>query len=175
MKLFIGCSANENIPQNITKDCEKLLKSLLKDNDLVFGACHTGIMGISYKIAKENKRKVTGICPKFYAEEFTKLQCDEEIITDNMLDSTLKIYENSDVIIMLPGGIGTIYEFFTAIQSKRSQDHHLPIILYNSCGYYNYLITFINKMEQDNFIDEETKKEFYIVSSLEEINKIIGA
>ena len=173
MKLFVGCSANETIPKEIIKDCEEVLKVLLKENDLVFGVCSKGIMGISYRIAKENNRKITGICPKFYSEEFTKVKCDKEVITDNMLDSTLKIYQESDAIILLPGGIGTIYELFTAIQSKRSKDHSLPIILYNSCGYYDELITFIHKMIEENFIDEEAKNEFYITNSSAEIIKIL--
>ena len=66
MKIFIGCSANNNIPEKYIKDCKEYLKNILKENDLIFGACNDGLMGISYRIAKKNKRNITGICPEIY-------------------------------------------------------------------------------------------------------------
>ena len=42
------------------------------------------------------------------------LECDKEVVTKSIIDSTIQIYENSDAIIFLPGGFGSLYEFFTA-------------------------------------------------------------
>lgn len=46
------------------------------ENDLVFGAKNCGIMGVAYREAKKNKRKVIGICPKCYEDSFHDLECD---------------------------------------------------------------------------------------------------
>ena len=78
MKIFIGSSSSENIEEKYKEDCRLLLEEILKNNDLIFGACNRGLMGISYKIAKNNKRKVTGMCPKVYKESLQELECDNK-------------------------------------------------------------------------------------------------
>ena len=45
MKIFVGCSASEDIPSKYRLDCNMLLDELFRNNnDLVFGACNSGIM-----------------------------------------------------------------------------------------------------------------------------------
>ena len=165
MKLFIGSSSCENIPQEYVDDCTNLLEVLLKDNDLVFGAYNKGLMGISYEIAKKNKR----LCNEFYKDSLKDLECDVEEITTSMVDSTLKIYKNSDALIILPGGFGTIYEFFTANYSKICKEVNIPIILYNSCGYYDKLLSFIDDVCKDNFVREQERGNFVVANSVNEV------
>lgn len=50
MKLFIGCSSSNNIPTEYFDDCKVLLEELMKENDLVFGACNSGLMGLAYNM-----------------------------------------------------------------------------------------------------------------------------
>ena len=93
MKLFIGASSSDNTSNEIFTDCSQLLEDILKENDLVFGAYDKGLMGISYRIAKKNKRNVTGICPEVYKKSFENLECDIEVLTTSIIDSTRKIYD----------------------------------------------------------------------------------
>ena len=169
MKIFVGASSNENISKEYIDDCSKLLEVLLKDNDLVFGAYNKGLMGLSYDIAKKNNRKVTGICPEVYKESLKPLNCDKEEITESIIDSTIKIYKNSDAMIILPGGFGSIYEFFTANYCKICNEIDIPIILYNSCGYYNKLIEFINDVKNKGLIREKEMNKFFIANNIEEV------
>ena len=86
-----------------------------------------------------------------------------------MVDSTLKIYKNSDALIILPGGFGTIYEFFTANYSKICKEVNIPIILYNSCGYYDKLLSFIDDVCKDNFVREQERGNFVVANSVNEV------
>lgn len=173
MNIFICCSAKNNISKDIVNDCKNLLELVLKENDLLFGTCVDGIMGLSYQIAKKNNRKVSGLCPELYAGDFAKMNCDEEIITNGILDSTLKIIDRADAIIVLPGGFGTIYEFFTTLYSKICKEHNLPVILYNSCGYYDKLIDFIETMYKEKFAEEEMRDKYFIINTPEEVQSIL--
>ena len=173
MKLFIGGSASEEIPQKYIKDCEQLLKIILKDNDLVFGVGHKGIMGLAYQIAKEQHRFIYGLCPKAYQEEANIIQCDDLVITEAILDSTLKIFETSDVIVFLPGGYGTVFEFFTAMQSRICEEMKRPIIIYNSCGYYDPLLSFIKDMCREKFALDFLNDYFFIANTKEEVIKYL--
>lgn len=171
MKLFIGASSSDNTSNEIFTDCSQLLEDILKENDLVFGAYDKGLMGISYRIAKKNKRNVTGICPEVYKKSFENLECDIEVLTTSIIDSTRKIYDNSDVIIILPGGFGSIYEFFTANYCKICNELDKPIILYNSCGYYDKLISFINEGINNKIINEKEIGKYFIANNTDEVIK----
>ena len=169
MRIFIGSSSSENMPYKYVKDCKKMLEILLKNNDLIFGVYNKGLMGISYEIAKKNNGIVTGICPKIYQKSIDLLECDKTEITDSILDSTIKIYNNSDVLILLPGGFGTIYEFFTANYCKICNEIDIPIILYNSCGYYNKLLSFINDIVDEKIIKEQELAKYFVANNTHDI------
>ena len=173
MRIFVGASSIEEIDNKYVEDCTKLLEEILKDNDLVFGAYSKGLMGVSYNIAKKNNRKVVGICPEVYKSSLDDLECDYEEITTSMLDSTLKLYKNSDAMIFLPGGFGSIYEFFTANYSKICKEIDIPIILYNSCGYYDKLLSFIDEIYKNKFVRETEKGNFFVANTIEEVKKIL--
>ncbi len=175
MKIFIGCSSSDEIAEEYKRDCKNLLEKVLKDNDLVFGAYNKGLMKMSYDIAKENHRYITGICPEIYKESFNVLDCDEEITTTSIIDSTNKIYKNSDVIMILPGGFGSIYEFFTANYCKICKELDKPIILYNSNGYYDDLLSFINKAINQNIINQKETNKYFVANNPEEVIEYLNS
>lgn len=167
MKLFIGSSANDFLPEKYLQDCTNYLDELFKLNyDLVFGATNRGIMALSYNAAKKYNKKVIGICPEIYKDNYKTLDCNESLLTKTVNERTKGVIDCSDAIIFLPGGIGTIYELFTAIETKRSKEFNKPIVIYNSCGYYNNLLTFLNQAIKENFISEEVITLFHISDSV---------
>ena len=165
MRLFIGCSSSNDIPHKYIIDCEKYLGELLVNNDIVFGACPSGLMGVSYRITKNHNNKVTGICPEAYKDDLLELDCDEEALTVSISDRTNKVFELSDALIFLPGGIGTVYELLTAIESKRGNEFDKPIVVYNSLGYYRRFLGFLEKMYQEQFTNEKVKDVYHISNS----------
>ena len=174
MKLFIGASSSEKIDKKYIEDCTKLLEILLKENDLVFGAYNKGLMGISYDIAKKNKKSVTGICPEFYRSSLDPLECDKEEVTNSIIESTMKIYQNSDIMILLPGGFGSLLELFMANYCKICNEIEIPIILYNSCGYYDKLLSFINDAHKEYFIKDNEMNKFYVANNAKEVIEYIN-
>ena len=173
MRVFVCCSANKDIKKEYLDDCEDVLNDILKDNDLVFGACETGIMGLAYSIAKKNNRKVVGICPDIYKGAFDKIECDSEIVSIDMMDSTRQILNQSDAIVVLPGGFGTAYEIFIAIQTKICKEHNIPIIIYNSKGFYDNLIGFIEDIYKEGFAPLSYKDNYMIANNKEELLRLL--
>lgn len=169
MKIFIGCSSSDEIPEKYLSDCEKLISTLFsKNHDLVFGASNQGLMGLSYNIAKENKRKVIGICPYAYKEDLKKLDCNLELTTQSIGDRTNKLIELSDIIIFLPGGIGTVYELLTTIESKRSGEFNKPILVYNSHGYFDKLFKFLEQLYNEKFTSKTVSDCYHISNTIED-------
>lgn len=172
MKLFIGCSSSNDIPTKYTKDCEELLEELFKlDNDLVFGAYNKGLMNSAYEIALKHKKQVIGITPEIFKEDLKNLDCNKEMVTRNISNRTEKLIEESDVLIYLPGGIGTVYELFTAIESKRSKEFNKPIIIYNSNNYFDKLLLFLEEVYNQNFTSSSVKECYYVSNNINDILK----
>ncbi|MEE3343785.1 MAG: LOG family protein [Bacilli bacterium] len=173
MRIFVGSSSNDNMPKKYMDDCKELLEVLLKDNDLVFGAKNNSLMGISYEIAKKNGRQVIGMCPEIYKSSLDDLDCDEVVVTNSIMDSTMKLYKNCDVMILLPGGYGTIYEFFTANYCKICNEIDIPIIVYNSCGFYDKLLSFIDDVNNLKLIRDKEKDKYVVANNIEDVVKYL--
>lgn len=169
MRIFIGCSSSNNMPEKYISDCKNLISQIFsKDYDLVFGANNQGLMGLAYNIAKENKKEVIGICPEAYKADFQNLECNEEITTKSIEDRTAKLIELSDIIVFLPGGIGTIYELMATIESKRSNEYNKPILIYNSHGYFDKLLSFLEQIYNENITSSSVKNCYHISSDIDD-------
>lgn len=169
MKLLICCSSREDIDVKYFNDCSAYLEELFKlDNDLVFGAYNKGLMRISYEIATKYNREVIGINPNIFKEAFQELNCNKEITTNNIHERTAMLIEESDALIFMPGGIGTVYELFTAIESKRSGEFNKPIIIYNSNNYFDKLLLFMEGMYNQNFASISVKEDYHISNNYQD-------
>ena len=174
MKLFIGCGSSDDVPSIYLEESRELLKLLLKDNELLYGAYNQGIMGIAYEVAKENGCKITGYAPKEYKDELEKLDIDEKIVVENIEHRTNELVTKSDAIIFLPGGIGTMNEIFSAIDVKRCGELDKPIIIYNIDHYYDKLIDFLEKLYNENFSPINVKDTYYITDRKENVLKYLN-
>ena len=67
------------------------------------------------------------------------------------------MYMNSDMIIALPGGIGTLEELFEMITWKQLGLHDKPIYLLNILGYWDNLIHSFNQIIKDGFLEKSNK------------------
>lgn len=180
MKLFIAGSASDSIPEKYKKDCQQYLDALAKkinniykDNTFVFGACSLGLMGLTYNIAKNNNIHVEGMCPEVYKEDLKYLECDKVKLTNSILERTQELIENSDAIIFLPGGIGTLHELYTSLELKKNGVINHPIIIYNSCGYYDSEISRLSTMSSTCFAPDNLEDHYCIVDNVDKtINKL---
>ena len=165
MNIAVCCSSSNDINRKYLESSKRLLQLIFKgNNNLVFGAMDSGIMGIAYRVAKQNNRKVIGIAPEIYKEDFKELDCDKEILTKDVNDRTDELINNSDILIFLPGGIGTLYELMTAIEMKRSKEFDKPIILYNNTGFFDDIIHMLDKTYAQNFTDFKVRLNYNIAN-----------
>ena len=79
------------------------------------------------------------------------------------------MYMNSDMIIALPGGIGTLEELFEMITWKQLGLHDKPIYLLNTLGYWDNLIHSFNQIIKNGFLEKEATNYFKICESVDTI------
>ncbi len=120
---------------------------------LVYGAGSTGMMGAVANAALEAGGEVIGVMPEIFdtPQLALKTTTKYEILPD-MHTRLKRIMDLADGFIALPGGYGTMDEFFQTVTWAQIGLHQKPIGLLNQNGYYDLLVQFIRHMEDEDFM-----------------------
>ncbi len=170
MRIFIGCSSKNNIDKKYFKLTSDICTKISKNNDLVFGADTNGMMGVCYKIFKENNRKIIAIVNEHYKQCLENIFCDKKLVTVDTFDRTQKIYNESDLFLILPGGIGSLGELLSILENRRNMDDGKKIIIYNFENYYDELLEMLNKAKDLNFVDTKDLDYIKIINKLTDLD-----
>ncbi len=173
MKIFVGCSSSNNLDEKFYQTTLEIAKTLTEENnELIFGASYNGLMKIIYNEFKTKSKKITGIVSKTYEDDLLNLECDKTIIKENSCERCLELIKNSELIIFLPGGIGTLSEILMAIDMKRNNELKSDIIIFNPNNYFDDIINMINKSIDLNFSNTKDKNSFSVTTTLKEFNTV---
>ncbi|MCA1294347.1 TIGR00730 family Rossman fold protein [Paenibacillus sp. alder61] len=123
---------------------------------LVYGGSSVGLMGAVADAVLEEGGQVIGVLPVFLQDrEIAHRNLSELIIVDTMHERKAKMAEIADGFIVLPGGAGTMDEFFEIFTWGQLGLHRKPCGLLNLGGYYDLLIELFNHMTDEQFIQEK--------------------
>ncbi|MEL4023567.1 TIGR00730 family Rossman fold protein [Lysinibacillus endophyticus] len=137
---------------------------------IVYGGSNVGLMGAVADAALANNGKVIGIMPEHLQKrEIAHLHLTEIHFVDSMHVRKKKMIDLSDAFIALPGGCGTLDEYFEVFTWAQIGLHNNPVILYNINGFYDALILHFNKMIEEGFIREEQRDILQVATSAEDI------
>lgn len=121
---------------------------------LVFGGGHNGLMGLMADAALAAGARVVGVIPTALVEkEWAHTGCTELHIVENMHERKRIMAEHADAFLALPGGIGTLEEFFEVWTWRQLGYHNKPIGLLNMDGYYDSMLTFLHSSVQTGFMN----------------------
>ncbi|MBI5915432.1 MAG: TIGR00730 family Rossman fold protein [Bacteroidetes bacterium] len=121
----------------------------------VYGAGNIGLMGELADAALAAGGNVLGVIPAFLKEkEVCHTGLTELIVTQTMHQRKQIMEENSDGFLVLPGGFGTLDEFFEILTWRQLRLHNKPIGILNTVGFYDHLLGHIRQMWEQGFLRE---------------------
>lgn len=121
--------------------------------ELVYGGGHNGLMGIVADAALQAGGRVVGVIPQALVDkEFAHRGCTELHIVQTMHERKHMMAERCDAFLALPGGIGTLEEFFEVWTWRQLGYHDKPIGLLNHRGYYDGLLQFLQQTVSSGFM-----------------------
>ena len=149
----------------------QLAQSFVKYNiQLVYGGGNIGLMGVMADEMLLANGKVIGVIPSFMTErELAHAALTELYIVDSMHKRKQKMCDLSDAFVVLPGGFGTMDEFFEILTWKQLGLHNKPIFILNSNGYYNELLALIDKMFMEGFVAQSNLRLIDIANDVNEL------
>ncbi|WP_071394397.1 LOG family protein [Bacillus tuaregi] len=123
---------------------------------LIYGGSSVGMMGAVADSVLEAGGRVIGVMPRFLDErERSHKNLSELIIVESMHERKAKMSELADGFIALPGGPGTLEEFFEIFTWAQVGLHHKPIGLLNINHYFDPIVNLINHIADEHFMDEK--------------------
>ena len=152
--ISVFCGSNFNGDPVLLKAVHDLADVMVeKKISLVFGGGRVGVMGLIADAVLERGGIAIGVIPKFLMDkEVGHAGLTELIITENMHQRKQKMADLSDGVITLPGGFGTMEEFFEVLTWLQLGIHGNPIGLLNVDAFYNPLLMQIDLMVENKFL-----------------------
>ena len=125
-----------------------------RGGQLIYGGGHNGLMGIMADATLAGGGRVIGVIPKALVDkEFAHTGCTELHVVENMHERKRIMAEHADAFLALPGGIGTLEEFFEVWTWRQLGYHDKPVGLLNMNGFYDHLLAFLNSAVAAGFMN----------------------
>jgi uncharacterized protein (TIGR00730 family) len=156
-KIAVFCGSSNGVSDVYIVGAKSLGKELVKrDITLVYGGASVGIMGAIADAVLEEGGHVIGIIPSFLeSREISHKNLSELIIVNSMHERKAKMAELADGFIALPGGPGTLEEFFEIFTWSQLGLHNKPCGLLNINHYYDPLVSLFDHMLEEQFLHEK--------------------
>lgn len=161
--VFCGSSNGSN---ETHADLAHSFGRILAQNDirLIYGGGNAGLMGQVARGALEHGGKVTGIIPEFLISKErigdSLDELDEVIVTKDMHERKMKMFEKSDAFVALPGGIGTLEELVEQLTWSQLGQHQKPIVVANFDDFWTPFFHLIDHMKTQAFIGKHLNVTF---------------
>lgn len=124
---------------------------------LVYGAGDVGLMGEVARAAQDAGAATMGVIPTHLMKrEVGKRDLTQLVITEDMHERKKVMFMNSDAVVVLPGGAGTLDEFYEVLTWRQIGLHQKPIFLLNTDGYWNPLMQLMKHVVSQGFAEDDS-------------------
>lgn len=177
MKITVFCSANEHIDSDYFRMTEELGRWMAENHhDLIFGGTSHGLMNCIAKAVHDGGGRVIGVVPSLVEKGGRMSEyLDVHIPTDNLADRKSLMIERCDVVVALPGGVGSLDEIFCVAASKCIGYHQKKVILYNMKGFWNALIALMDDLNPKGMIRGDWHSMIEVANDFEELKNLLNA
>ncbi|XP_020214287.1 cytokinin riboside 5'-monophosphate phosphoribohydrolase LOG1 isoform X1 [Cajanus cajan] len=172
-RICVFCGSSPGNKSTYKDAAIELGKELVSRNiDLVYGGGSIGLMGLVSQAVYDGGRHVIGVIPKtLMPREITGETVGEVMAVADMHQRKAEMARHSDAFIALPGGYGTLEELLEVITWAQLGIHDKPVGLLNVDGYYNSLLSFIDKAVEEGFISPKARHIIVSAPSTKELVK----
>ncbi len=187
MKIGVFCSANKDISPSYFSATQELGMWIGKEgHSLVWGGCSLGLMetvGRSFlkardEAASEGKATgiLTGVVPQIIEERGkTFSPMDDIVYCSNLSERKDIIIAKSDVLVALPGGIGTLDEIFSVVSSATIGYHSKKMVLMDTAGFWDPLVCLLDHLEKEGMIRGDYRRRISVCKDVEAFASLLEA
>ncbi len=172
MKICVFCSSGRNLPAIYYTNVRDLAVRLGREgHSLVFGGFAAGLMETVADGFEEAGSEIIGVIPESLISPVRHVHkgCTEVITTSDLAERKQKMIEAADGLLTVPGGTGTLDEFFSAVAMKQADELDKPIVLYDPNGFYADLMHWFERAGREQFMVKPMKDLFIYCQTADEV------
>ena len=150
----VFCSAAENIDRKFFDSAHEVGAWMAQQGiTLVYGGAAMGLMEEVARGVKSGGGHTVGVVPnRLVQREVQSSLLDEVVLCGTLAERKQLMLERSDLLLALPGGIGTLDEVFHVMGSATIGEHRKRVVLYNIDGFWDECMGMLSKMNREGFI-----------------------
>jgi uncharacterized protein (TIGR00730 family) len=135
---------------------------------LVSGGGNVSAMGALAGAARASGGRTVGVIPKALVHrEVADTDADELVVTDTMRERKQVMEDRADAFIALPGGIGTLEEFFEAWTAGYLGMHDKPVVMLDPIGHYDGLLAWLHGLADSGYVAQRALDRLVVVDDIE--------
>jgi uncharacterized protein (TIGR00730 family) len=170
--IFCGSASGEPIYQRAARELGERIA--LARTTLVYGGGNIGLMGILADATLEASGEVIGVIPQFLIDlEVAHRSLTKLIVVESMHERKAEMASRADAFVALPGGFGTMEEFFEVLTWLQLNLHNKPCILLNVNGFYTPLLHFLRASHESGFISTSSMDLITVCETIDELMNLI--
>ncbi len=175
MKIGVFCSANNNIAAEYFAAARQLGQWIVeKKHTLIFGGTNSGLMECIGQTVHQGGRLAIGVIPDIVERGSRRSDSvDVDIPCGSLSQRKDLMMGQSDVMVALPGGIGTLDEVFSVASSNTIGYHNKRVIIYNVNGFWNPLIDLLDYLQCNRMIRGDYHNQLPIANTFGELTRLI--
>ncbi|MEI8321015.1 MAG: TIGR00730 family Rossman fold protein [Alphaproteobacteria bacterium] len=169
--ICVYCSSSAHIDLKYKEPVHQFGQLLAKHNiKIVFGGGRVGLMGVVSDACMEAGGEVLGITTEYLDQyEIGSKNITKLIVVDSMEKRQEKMFDACDALVVLPGGFGTLAEFFDVLTRKQIGLHAKPIVIANFYGFWDPLKDLIHHIVKTAFASDTDETLCMFVDCMEDI------
>ena len=141
---------------------------------LVYGAGDVGLMGRVANAVQDNSGTTFGVIPVHLMDwEVGKRDLDTFVVTETMHERKKVMFMNADAVVVLPGGAGSLDEFFEALTWRQLKLHEKPLILLNIDGFWDPLCDLLQHIVDSGFAGDNILSFVEVVEDIDGLEKAL--
>ena len=166
-RVAVYCGSKKGTSEHYQSMANELCKVLVDSGiELVYGGGKVGLMGVVADAVIAHGGRVTGVIPHgLCVDELVHQNLTELVTVVGMHERKAKMIDLADAFIAMPGGIGTMDEFFEAWTWYQLGIHDKPVGIFNVEGYFDGLIEYLHQMVTQEFLSQRHLDSLHISHS----------
>lgn len=177
MRIGVFCSSSNRLAASYYEAASRLGIWIGENgHTLVYGGANCGLMEATAKATHEAGGHIIGVVPQILVDNKRVSQyIDETILTADLNDRKEQLIQQSDILIALPGSVGTLDEVFTVMAANTIGIHQKRILFWNIEGFWDGLFSMLDGLEGTGVVNKPMASIMSKANSFEELIATIEA
>lgn len=174
-KIGVYLSSKENLPENYVQAAREVGELIGKTGRiLIYGGARKGLMEVLAQSVKQHGGRVYGMIPEIIEKRgLVSDAIDVTFRCVDLSDRKMMMNRESDVLVALPGGIGTLDEVFTVMANAVIGIRHQPVVFYNVDGCWDALLAALDNLFEQGLVSGSPSDYYSVAHNIQELASLI--